>query len=223
MLVVHPSGGLIQGDRATLFLDGTSLHSSSSASLVNGTWQFDSLNLSTWKYDPREPGPDCTKARFFPCKATTFPDSKVAGVAVVHRDAPNNLGMPGSSVLLDGYGVRMFDPQTKALKYTLLVLSNIGFEPRKFVESSYVNPEQGSVWLEIAPDGKSAKAALLNANHPEDYPRADATQALTLDTTTPNRMRGHLKLDDKTMAQIDVTFDIGTASECLINETDCGN
>ncbi|HEX4481057.1 MAG TPA: hypothetical protein VH082_09625 [Rudaea sp.] len=218
MLPMHPVGGLRQADRATLFLDGNNKHSSYSASLVNGNWRFDQANVSTWEETPESAS--CKTSSRFPCVVTTFPDSRVAGTSVVYRDAPNNSAMPGSSELLDGYGVRMFDATTKQLRYTRLILSNTGFQPHELT-STYVQFWQGTLLLEISPDTKHATLILSNANHGEDFPRVDVTKELSLDTSKPNRVSGHLSIDNKAMAKVDVTFDIATASECAVIETDC--
>lgn len=224
MLKVHPTGGVRQGDRATLFLDGGNWHGYYSASHVGDAWVFDSSNPSVWEETPRDVV-DCRTGKYFPCGTKTFPDTQVWGSSKVYRDAPNNNMIPSGDVMIDGYGVRLLDPQTKALKYTQIVLANEGFGQHAL--AIQVGPDGvtgfGPVFLRIAPDNKTAKLIFLNATPDGEHPETDATPGLTLDTSTPHRMRGHLKLDATGMAQFDLNFDVDTASECLWGTGQCGN
>jgi hypothetical protein len=105
------------------------------------------------------------------------------------------------------------------------MLSNTAFEPHLFattMDSIYLNDEMCGIQRNIAADGKSAKLVLVNATQSAKHPEVDAANGLTLDTGTPSRMRGHLKVDAKDVAQIDVTFDVSTASECLLHRSQCG-
>ena len=183
------------------------------------------MNPSVSQDDPREPAPDCKNSKLFPCGARTFSDAQVSGSATFYRGAPNNHDLPSSGVLLDGFGVRMLDATTRALKYTQIVLANTAFEPHRFastMDPTFLTEEIGTVLLNIAADGKSAKLVFVNATPEDQHPEVDATKGLTLDTSTPNRMRGHLKMDAKDVAIVDVTFNVGTASECLLHESRCG-
>ena len=184
------------------------------------------MNPSVSQDDPREPAPDCKNSKLFPCGARTFSDAQVSGSATIYRGAPNNNDLPSSGALLDGFGVRMLDAKTRALQYTQIVLSNTAFEPHLFastMDSARLSEEMGTVQLNIAADGKSAKLIFVNATQSDKHPEIDATKELTVDASTSNRMRGQLKMDAKDIAQIDVTFDVGTASECLLHESRCGN
>lgn len=223
MQALHPAGGVRQGTRATLFLSGDALHGTFSASLEDGHWAFDSMNPQSWKDDPRDPMPNCEISQLFPCRVQTFPDAKVAGTATVYRAAPDNSSMPASGVLLDGYGVRMIDRKTKALQFTQIVLSSEALHPVWRASDEVDNAAMGSVVLHVAADGKSTKLMYINAVPFDQHVQVDATHALVLDTTVPNRMRGHLTLDAKDLANIDVNFDVGIASACKVGESRCGN
>jgi hypothetical protein len=192
-----------------------------SASLTDTGWLLDDISARTAE-DSFFSSYDCKTSHKFPCAATAFPDAKVSGrITVYPNGAAANYAKP-SGVVLDGFGVRVFDAKTKALKYTELMLSDTAFEPHFLAGEDLVQKDNGSepvLRLRIAPDGKSATLAYV-ANAPE----LDATPGLTIDTGTPNRARGHLKLDVKDVAQFDVTFDVGTQSECFVGEDyRCGN
>ena len=221
MQKLHVVGGVWQADRATLFLDdGAALHGYVSASLTDTGWLLDFVV-------PRSADDDflrvykCTTSKFFPCAAKTFPDAKVSGT-IKPYPASAYAGAPPSKVVLDGFGVRGFDAKTRALAYTEIILSADAFEPHFFGTEDLASHEGDSspaFRLRIAPDGKSAKLGYV-ARAPE----IDATSGLSVDFSTPNRARGHFKMDVKDVAQFDVNFDVGTASECLLDgDTRCGN
>jgi len=219
MLQVHPAGGVWQADRATLFLDGE-LHGFIGASLTDSGWILDDAAARTAD-DHFLSGYNCKASKMFPCAAMTFPDAKVSGTIKPYPNSDAASMSPPSGVMLDGFGVRMLDAKTHALAYTEVVLSSTAFEPHFLAGTDliiYENSSSPVFRLRIAPDGKSAKLAYV-ARAPE----IDATSGLSVDTTTPNRIRGHLKLDVKDVAQFDVHFDVGTVSECLMGDGRCGN
>ena len=220
MQKVHVAGGVWQADRATLFLDGEALHGYIGASLTDTGWLLDSDTART-AGDDFLTVYNCKNSKFFPCAAMTFPDAKVSGTIKPYPGGAAASGAPPSNVVLDGFGVRVLDAKTRALAYTEVFVSHDAFEPHFFGTEDLIIHENGSspaFRLRIAPDGKSAKLAYLPHS-----PEIDATSALNLDTGTPNRVRGHLKLDLKDVAQFDVTFDVGTVSECLMGDNRCGN
>lgn len=109
----------------------------------------------------------CKSSNYFPCAAATFPDAQVSGtLRVAVADDQGSL-MPSSGQLLDGYGVRMLDGPTRALKYTQIVLSKSAFEPHFFRTMDYDTVQSGMgplVLLDVAPDGKLAKVTLISMN-----------------------------------------------------------
>lgn len=219
MLKVHVTGGAWQADRATLFVDGEGLHGYLGASLTATGWIFDNYTPS-----PRDEhflaGPDCKTSKWFPCGAASFPDAQVSGRVHAYPGVATD-SSPASGVLLDGFGVRVLDANAKALKYTEVVLSGTAFEPHALAGTDliiYENSSQPVLRLRIAPDGKTTKLAFVQRS-----PEIDATAGTTLDTSTPDRLRGHLKFDAKDVAQFDVTFDVGTLSQCLSGDDRCGN
>jgi hypothetical protein len=219
MLKVHPAGGVWQADRATLFLDG-SLHGYVGASLSETGWVLDDAAPRTAD-DGFLSGYKCATSKWFPCAAATFPDAKVSGRIKPYPASAAAPMSPQSGIVLDGFGVRMLDAKTHALAYTEVVLSGTAFEPHFLAGTDLIDYENSSYpyfRLRIAPDGKSAKVAYVART-----PELDAGPGLNIDTATPNRIRGHLTLDAKDVAQFDVVFDVGTLSECLIGDNRCGN
>ena len=74
--------------------------------------------------------------------------------------------------------------------------------------------------LDVMPDGKTAKLEWFNGM---SHQNLDVSEGLMIDPNTPNRIRGHFKTDAKDIAQFDVAFDLGTASDCVENAYQCGS
>ncbi|OQX07787.1 MAG: hypothetical protein BWK76_24410 [Desulfobulbaceae bacterium A2] len=220
-----PVGGRRQGDRATLFVaDKQPYYAMLNATYVAGAWKFDSPIPVGSRLDPA--GRDCTVLPTrFPCAAKSAPDAQVAGTLQSYRVDPETKARFRPVAVLDGLAVRMVDPQAQELKSTLIVLSGTGINPAMVALSS--EPDQVSGWLkspvlvlEVAPDGKRAAVKYADGISPQSF---EVTSGLRIDTQTPNRVRGELKTDQKDVAQFDITFDIGTLSDCLAGVYQCGD
>lgn len=220
----HPVGGRRQGDRATLFV----VNSQPYYAMMNAThaadgWKFDSPVASGSSFG--DPPRDCAATpKRFPCGATSAPDARVSGHVLSHAAQPMDPASARPVTLIDGVAVRMLDDQSKQLKFTRLLLSGTGINPQMLALSGNVGVVKGwltypLVTLDVSPDGKSAKLDYYNGSARKTL---DVTNGLTIDTTTPERMRGHLKTDATDVAQFDLTFDIATTSECVEGAGACG-
>jgi hypothetical protein len=77
--------------------------------------------------------------------------------------------------------------------------------------------------LDIAPDGKSAHGKYQAHISPDAPPGFDVKDGsgLSIDQSQPNRLRGHVVADVKDAGKLDVTFDVGIASECIYVDEAC--
>lgn len=222
----RPTGGKRQGDRATLFVvTPQPYYAMLDATHTGGGWQFDSpLPTGTSFSDPPR---DCAALPSrFPCAASSAPDAQVSGSVLSHRPPDPLSGAAKPVVLMDGIAVRMLDGESKALKSTKLILSAKGINPKMLALSD----EPGSVtnWLNyplltlnVAADNKSAKAVYFDGYSHKDIDVRDGLSIDAVTPGTPNRIRGHLKTDIKDVAQFDITFDLGTASDCIDGAYQC--
>lgn len=218
-------GGRRQGDRATLFVvNEVPYYALMNATYAAGGWRFDTPSPpgSSFSSPPRNCKAFPTR---FPCAALSAPEALISGVVQSHRVDPETKKPFPPFVLFDGLAVRMLDGQTKALKATWIVLSGTGLNPQMVSLSE--EPDDVTRWLSypvltlyVAPDGKSAKAYYYDGYSPKEF---DVIGGLHIDTKTPNRIRGQLKTDMKDAAKFDITFDIGTASDCLDEQYHCGD
>ena len=188
---------------------------------TNG-WQFDDaspIDLSADENDKR----DCaTTPQKFPCGALSAPDSQVSGTASEPKISPDEnkiLQIP----LIDGFAVRMLKHRTKVPGSTRLFLSGTAVNAQLLARGG--NPiGVGSVvglhllTLDIAPDGKTAHGKYA-ARAEQDGAEFDVNDGkdggLNLEAGQPNRLRGHVAANVKDAGKLDVTFDVGIASECI--------
>ena len=221
----HPVGGRRQADRATLFVVNTQpYYAMMNATHTASGWQFDSplATGSGFSDAPRDCAASPTR---FPCGAKSAPDAQVSGSVQSHKSNPLSNGASTPKVLFDGLAVRMLDGETKKPKFTRLLLSGTGINPQMVALSGDVGSVKGwliypMLMLDIAPDGKSAKLEYFDGFSQQ---KLDVTDGLSIDPNTPNRIRGHLKTDAKDLAQFDVAFDLGTASDCVEDAYNCGS
>ena len=217
------AGGKRQGDVATLFLvNKQPYYATVNATHASSGWRFDSpLPTGTSFGDaPR----DCKATpQRFPCGAASAPDAQVSGHVQSHRKGDALTGNPKADVFFDGIAVRMIDAESKALKGTRLVLGAKGINPQMLALSHepddvahFVN--YPVIVLNAAPDGKSGKLSYFDGYAHRDI---EVREGLTIDSGTPNRVRGRLKLDAKDAADFDIAFDLGNASECIDGAYQC--
>jgi hypothetical protein len=219
----QPSGGRRQADRATLFLTSKSGY----YGLVNATYS------AGWRFDSPTPagssltgsGRDCQHSpAIFPCGAVSAPDAQVSGTVQSHMIDPDTKTTMRPVQIFDGLAVRMVDDRTKAVQSTWVVLSGTGVNPQMLQRAE--EPDQVAGWLNypvlklaIAQGGTAAKAAYYNGYSRQEF---DLASGLTLNPQSPNRIRGTLKADVKAVASFNLTFDIGTASSCVVDKYQCG-
>ena len=186
-------------------------------------WQFDSPIATGGSFG--ETPSDCAASPTrFPCGAASAPDAQISGRVQSHRSDPLS-GGASTQVLFDGLAVRMLDGETKKAKFTRLLLSGTGINPQMVALSGDVGNVKGwlnypMLVLDVAPDGKSAKAEYFDGGSHEDF---SVTDGLSIDANTPNRIRGHLKTDAKGLAQFDIAFDLGTVSDCVDSAYNCSS
>lgn len=215
-----PTGGKRQGDRATLFVVHDNYYAMMNATHAANGWQFDSpLPTGSSTNEKR----DCATApQRFPCGATSAPDSQVSGTASEPKiSLLSNEKKILQVSLIDGFAVRMLKHRTKVPVSTRLVLSGTGVNPQLLALSG--DPGGVQMWLgahvltlDIATDGKSAHGKYDSGMGRREFDVKDSKDGgLSLDTSQPNRLRGHVTADVKDAGKLDVTFDVGTASECI--------
>jgi hypothetical protein len=193
------------------------------ATFVAGGWQFDSPTPSGSSFGAS--GRDCKASpKRFPCGAASAPDAQVSGTVQSPMIDPNTKTAARPAALFDGLAVQMVDEDAKALKSIWIVLSGTGVNPQMVAQSD--DPDQVKGWLnypvlamEVAPDGKRAKIEYYDGSSRKDL---NVTSGLNIDTSTPNRVRGSVKTSGNGVANIDVTFDIGTLSACAVDKDQCG-
>ncbi|MGA9341806.1 MAG: hypothetical protein WBV61_05675 [Rhodanobacteraceae bacterium] len=220
----HPVGGRRQGNRATLFVvDSQPYYAMMNATHSADGWMFDSplATGSSFSEQPR----DCkTDPKRFPCSAASAPDAQVSGHVLSHEADPLDQAPALPVTIFDGVAVRMLDAQTKHLKFTRLLLSAKGINPKMLALSHNVDIVKG--WLnypilalDVAPDGKTAKLEYYNGFARKTL---DVADGLSIDANTPGRMRGRLQTDVSAVANFDVSFDMSTMSECDEGAYTCG-
>jgi hypothetical protein len=217
-------GGKRKGDYATLFLATPQpYYAMLNAKHLASGWQFDSP-LPTGTSFGAKPRDCATVKTRFPCGAVSAPDAQVSGMMLSLRAADPLAGKPKPVVLMDGIAVRMLDSESKTLKSTKLVLANKGINQTMLDLSD--DPQSVEMWLgypllrlDVAADNKSAKGNYFDGfSHKE----IEVREGFSIDPGTPNRIRGHLKTDIKDIAQIDVSFDVAAASDCIDGSYHCG-
>lgn len=227
-------GGRRQGNRATLFLFGLSLSKSKTYSFINATY-----NKDGWQFDtptPRGSYPftewdqftgNCQKnPNLFPCAVMTGPDSQVSGTIHSYETYRNTNTPIRTAVLLDGFAVKLIDPKTKSLKSIQVILSPTGINPEMVARCALPADVierlgESTLTLDVTPDGKSAKLEYVTDDGDWRKKFDINNSELNIDTSTPNRIRGHLKLDEKDAAKFNVKFDIGTVSDCIHENGRC--
>jgi len=217
------TGGKRHGDVATVFLvNKQPYYASLTATRGAGGWRFDSPIPTGRGFG--ENARDCTEApQRFPCAAASAPDAQVSGTVLSHRKGDPLSGAPKPEVFFDGVAVRMIDGESKKAKSTRVILAAKGIDPQALARvgdpddlAQFVN--YPVIQLSAAPDGKSGTLAYFDGFSRRTLELHDG---LALDTTTPNRVRGKLKLDAKDVADFDIAFDLGTASECVDGGYEC--
>jgi hypothetical protein len=218
----HPAGGRLQGDRGTLFLSNAAnplKFRYMSATRTSGGWQFDSPTSFGSSFR-RSEARDCKTSKVFPCGVKTAPDSVVSGAIVPRSPAPD---MPVKYQLIDGLAVPLVAAKGGASAGTRVILSIHGIVPEAVALSG--DPQEVSGWLgwpvislEIARDGKTAKMEYYDGMSRRSF---DVARGLTVELTTPGRIRGQLKTEiEKTV--FDVSFDLANTSSCQIDAYRCG-
>jgi hypothetical protein len=215
------AGGRRYGDHATLFLIKDDVYWVINAIRGADGWRFASLYSFDTEIIPRDANKhDCSEMRF-PCGIATAPDSQVSGTVQTHRENPNSNVI--SNVLFDGFAVRMLDAKTHALRFTRILLTGTGINPRGIEQTVGLdgmtwNRRTPAVLLDVKADGKTALLAFIDQDSAptlNDLPFVELNDGFSIDNSgTPNRIRGHLKTDIKDVAAFDVNFDLSSASQC---------
>jgi len=206
---LKPTGGKRQGDRATLFVLGEHYAAFNATYAANG-WYFD---LPTPIFFAEDEKSDCTvSSQRFPCGATSAPDSQVSGSAS-EQDNEKILKVP----LFDGFAVREISIGKRAPLWTRLILTGTAVDPQVLARSNSPSSLANGLsmyvlTLDIAPDGKSAHGRYNGYTGTRRFDVRDGT-GLSLDTNQPKRLRGRVTADIKDAGKLDVTFDVGIASE----------
>lgn len=217
------TGGKRHGDVATVFLvNKQPYYASLTATHTAGGWRFDSP-IPTGRGFGEQPR-DCAEApQRFPCAAASAPDAQVGGTVLSHRKGDPITGSPKTEVYFDGVAVRMIDGETKKPKGTRVVLAAKGIDPQALARLG--DPDDLVMFvnypvLEIkaAPDGKSGTLMYFDGLSRHTLELHDG---FALDSATPNRVRGKLTFDAKDVADFDVAFDLGSASECVDGGYEC--
>jgi hypothetical protein len=219
----QPSGGRRQGDRATLFVTSKDGYYGMLNATYAGAWRFDSPTPAGSSLSG--PVRDCKASPGrFPCGTASAPDAQVVGTVQSHMFDPDTMAAVPPVAFIDGLAVRMIDDGTKAAQSTWVVMSGTGINPQMVARAD--DPDQVAGWLNyptlkllIAASGNAAKAEFYNGYSRQEF---DLTSGLTVDRQTPNRIRGTLKADVKDIAVFNLTFDIGVASNCVVDKYQCG-
>lgn len=211
---LKPTGGKRQGDRATLFVLGDHYAAFNATHAPNG-WYFD---LPTPIFFGEGEKSDCSASpQRFPCGATSAPDSQVSGSASEqHFSVPDKKNEILKVPLFDGFAVHEVSVGKRAPLWTRLILTGTAVDPQVLARSNSPSGLASGLMyvltLDIAPDGKSAHGRYNGDSGTRRFDVKDGA-GLSLDTNQPKRLRGRVMADIKDAGKLDVTFDVGIASE----------
>jgi hypothetical protein len=228
LMDLHPTGGRRYQDRATLFLGNAEYYAVIDGVRRADGWHFDPPYQSTSENtSSREL--DCRIDARFPCGILTAPDALVAGVVQSHVIDQETHAPPLPEKLFDGFAVRMLDEHTGALKFTRVVFSGTGLDPDSLssvfgFEDVQWRARNPIVVLDVARDARTARITYINKTsspYLHENPSFPIDAGVAIESTEHYRIRGQLKTDIKDLAQFDVAFDVGTASECAADADRC--